>query len=25
MCDQVLKESWAAEGLDYFTGDPLSS
>jgi hypothetical protein len=25
MCDQVLKESWAAEGLDYFSGDPLSS
>lgn len=24
MCDEVLRESWAAQGLDYFTGDPLS-
>ncbi len=23
MCDQVLAESWAAEGYDYFTGEPL--
>lgn len=22
MCDRVLKEAWAAEGYDYFTGEP---
>ncbi|KAL2136766.1 hypothetical protein VTI74DRAFT_1807 [Chaetomium olivicolor] len=24
MCDQVLVEAWAAQGYDYFTGEPLS-
>ena len=23
MCDQALAESWAAEGYDGFTGEPL--